>query len=523
MAAEKEMTFNDYFNIVKRKSSYVVIFFFLTFMTVIAIAIWISPVYQSTATILIESQQVKPDIAKEKYAADRFAALNQVVLSKDNLLKIAEQYKLYGLDKKPNISREILISATRANIFVERLRAEPDGWEGASTFAFNVSFKHYNAEETYKITNDLVKLFLDENDRVSKERVVETADFFSNEEAKRRDDLEKIEKEVANYKRIYADSLPENKEMYVGSLERLENDLRATQREYSATQSELRSLDVSLESAKAGIGLAPPQERIVAPTDLDGLKLELAKQKSIYNDNHPAVRVLQRRIDQLEKNATSVPSQAVPAKTVTAQSVMVEKVQAQIDSANARLKSLNDDQASIRARISQTEGRVMRSAQTEGALGAILREYENAKTAYAEIKTKLDNSKIAKNIEMENKGERFVLVEAPVFPKKPIEPNRILIIVAGFFGAIAFAVALAILTETLDKRVRGVDTLASIMKIQPMATIPYITNKAELSRKKYIVIYTVVGILASLLFVMAIVHFFVMPLNVLMAKIIARF
>ncbi len=523
MAVEKEMTFNDYFNIVKRKSSYVVIFFFLTFLAVIAIAIWISPVYQSTATILIESQQVKPDIAKEKYAADRFAALNQVVLSKDNLIKIAEQYKLYGLDKKPNLSREILFSATRQNIFVERLRAEPDGWEGASTFAFNVSFKHYNAEETYKITNDLVKLFLDENDRVSKERVVETADFFSNEEAKRRSDLEKIEKEVANYKRIYADSLPENKEMYVGSLERLENDLRATQREYSATQAELRSLDVSLESAKAGIGLAPPQERVVAPTDLDGLKLELAKQKSIYNDNHPAVRVLQRRIDQLEKNATSAPSQAVPVKTVTAQSVMVEKVQAQIDTANARLKSLNDDEASIRARISQTEGRVMRSAQTEGALGAILREYENAKTAYAEIKIKLDNSKIAKNIEMENKGERFVLIEAPVFPKKPIEPNRILIIVAGFFGAIAFAVALVILIETLDQRIRGVDTLASIMKIQPIATIPYITNKAELSRKKYIVNYTVVGILASALLVMTIVHFFVMPLNVLMAKIIARF
>ncbi len=253
------------------------------------------------------------------------------------------------------------------------------------------------------------------------------------------------------------------------------------------------------------------------------MKLELAKQKSIYNDNHPAVRVLQRRIDQLEKNATSAPGQAVPVKTVTAQSVMVEKVQAQIDTANARLKSLNDDEASIRARISQTEGRVMRSAQTEGALGAILREYENAKTAYAEIKIKLDNSKIAKNIEMENKGERFVLIEAPVFPKKPIEPNRILIIVAGFFGAIAFAVALVILIETLDQRIRGVDTLASIMKIQPLATIPYITNKAELSRKKYIVMNTVVGILASALLVMTIVHFFVMPLNVLMAKIIARF
>ncbi len=522
MDSERELTLSDYLSIVKRKFPYVVVFFLLAFFAVIAIALWIPPVYQATATILIESQQVKPDQAKEKYAADRFAALNQVVLSKDNLLKIIERYKLYGLDKKPDISREILINAIRGNVSVERLRAEPEGWEGAATFAFNVSFAHYNADETYKITNDFVKLFLDENDRVSKERVVETADFFSNEEAKRRAELEKIEKEVSDYKRLYADSLPENKEMYVGSLERLENDLRATQREYSATQSELRSLDVSLESAKAGIILGAPQDRPALPTDLDGLKLELAKQKSIYNDNHPAVRVLQRRIEQLEKNAVDA-SGKTEAKSITPQSVMVAKVQAQIDTANSRLNSLREEEATIRAKIRQTESQLMRSSQTEGALSAMMREYDNAKLAYAEIKSKLDNSRIAKNIEMENKGERFVLIEAPIFPEKPTKPNRILIIIAGFFGSIAFAVTLAILMETLDSRIRGVDTFASIMKIQPMATIPYITNKAELRRKKYIVVYTLLGLFAAALVLMFIVHLFVMPLDVVMAKIIARF
>lgn len=521
MDFERELTLNDYINIVKRKLSYAVVFFFLAFVVVVAIAIWLKPVYISKATILFESQQVKSDQTREKFATDRFAALNKVVLSNDNLIKIAENYKLYGLDKKPELSREILLAATRENILVERLRAEPEGWEGAATFAFNVSFTHYNAEETYKITNDLVKLFFDENDRFSKERVVETEDFFSNEEAKRKSELEEIEKKVASYKRQYADSLPENKEMYIGSLERLENDLRATQREYSATQSELRSLDVSLESAKAGVGLVATQDRVVAPTDLDGLKLELAKQKSIYSDNHPSVRVLQRRVDDLEKVARV--DSVKPGKPVTLQSVMVEKVQAQIDTANSRLESLRDEEANIRARIRQTESRIMRSSQTEGVLGATLREYENAKTAYNEIKAKLDNSKIAKNIEMENKGERFVLIEAPVFPQKPIKPNRIMIIIAGFFGAIAFAVASVIFIEALDKRIRGVEALASVMKTQPIATIPYITNKAEIRQKKYIAVHTLLAMFALAILALAIVHFFVMPLDVLLAKIIARF
>jgi len=518
MAIEREMTLDDYINIIKRRLPYVIGFFFFVFLAATAIALKLSPVYESTATILIESQQVQSDSAKEKYASDRFAALKQVVLSNDNLYKIAKKYKLYGLDKKPNMAPEGLVQILRANIKVDLLKAEAEDWGAKPTFAFNITFTNYKADNTYNIANDLVKLFLDENDRASKERATETAEFFSKEAEKQKIVLERIEKEVTNYKRLHSNSLPENKDMKVASLERLENDLRATQREYSATQAELRSLDVSMESAKAGVGLIAQSDQNTGATELENLKSELAKLNSIYSENHPSVRALQRRIDALEKSAPPA-----PAKSVTAQSVMVAKVQAQIDTANARLNALKMEEASIRAKISQTEGLVMQSAQTEGTLGALLRDYDNAKAAYAEIKAKLDNSKLVKNIELENKGERFVLTEAPIFPEKPIKPNRLLIILAGFLGAIVAAIGLAVLMEALDKRVRGVDVLASIMRIQPMATIPYITNKAELKRKKYIVIYTLFSILITVILILFLVHFFLMPLDVLTTKILSRF
>lgn len=521
MSIEREMTLTDYISIIKRRLPYVVGFFFLVFLAAIAIALKLPPVYQSTGTILFETQQVQSDTATEKYATDRFAALKQVVLSNDNLYKIAKKYKLYGLDKKPNLSTDVLTQTLRANVEVDLLKAEAEGWGEKPTFAFNVTFSNYNADNTYNITNDLVKLFLDENERANKERVTETTEFFSKEAEKQKIALEKIEKEITAYKRSHTDSLPENKALKVVSLERLENDLRAVQREYSATQAELRSLDVSMESAKAGIGMgvvatAPSPGAV----ELENLRSELAKSSAIYSENHPTVRALQRRIESLEKNTAY---KVEPPKHVTAQSVMVAKVQAQIDTANARLKALEIEEANIRAKINQTEGLVMQSAQTEGALGALLRDYDNAKAAYAEIKIKLDNSKIAKNIELENKGERFVLTEAPIFPEKPIKPNRLLIIIAGFLGAIAASIGLAVLMEALDKRIRGVDMLASVMKIQPMATIPYITNKAELKRKKYIVFYTLVGVLITVFLVLLLVHIFIMPLDVLTTKTLSKF
>lgn len=522
MAIEQEMSFNDYINIIRRRFLYVIGFFILAFLASIAVALKLSPVYQSTGTILIESQKIQPDQAIQKYAVDRFEALKQVVLTNENLVRIASKNKLYDLNKKKNVEAAGLAQATRANIVVNLLTADSGQWGDKPTFAFQVSFNYYKPNETYNVTNDLIKLFLDENDKASKNRATETADFFSKEAEKQKVILEKIEKEVTSYKQRFSNSLPQNKEMQVTSLQRLEEDLRATQREYSATQAELRSLDVSMESAKAGIGLnTGPKETNSTADELDKSKIEYARLSSIYSENHPTLKALQRKIDALEKSAT--PSAPTSNKSVTAQSVMVSKVQAQIDSANARLRSLEADESNIRGRIRQIEGLVLQSAQTEGALGTLERDYENAKTAYAEIKAKQDNSKIAQNIEMENKGERFVLIEAPLLPQKPIKPNRILIILAGFFGAIGGAIGFAVLLEALDTRVRGVDALVSIMKIQPMATIPYITNKGEIKRNRNFIYNVLTMALILLILTLLLVHFFIMPLDILMSKIIAKF
>ena len=231
---------------------------------------------------------------------------------------------------------------------------------------------------------------------------------------------------------------------------------------------------------------------------------------------------MQRRIEAIEKNTRPAEAGGKP-KPVTTQSVMVAKVQAQIDTANARLKSLEIEEANIRAKIRQTESLVLQSSQTEGALGTLLRDYDNAKAAYAEIKAKQDNARMTQNLEMEDKGERFVLIEAPLLPEKPIKPNRLLIILAGFFGAIIGAVALAVLIESLDKRIRGVDALAEVMKIQQMAAILYISNRAELERQKFLVTRTLTSALVITLLVLILVHFLVMPLGMVASKISARF
>ena len=527
MAIKREMTLGDYINVVKRRLPIVLGVFFLVFLVAIIVAIKIPAVYQAGATILIESQQIQsgdPN-AKEKFASERFEALKQVALSNEKLFNIADKYKLYGLDKAARAPADVA-SALRANIKAELLKAEAEAWQGKPTVALQISYVYHKPEEVFNVTNDVVKLFIDENDKTGKLRANETADFYATEADKQKVILLKIEKDITKFKQAHANSLPEHKDMQLESLDRLELDLRDTQRQYTTTQAELRALDVSMESAKAGIGINAANEQgaaanVTGITELEKSKAELEKLNGVYSDNHPTIRALKRRIDMLEK-AESSKSLSSGSKSVTAQSVMVAKVQAQIDSANARLNLLQRQESTIRNKMSQIEGRVIQSAQTEGELGTLMRDYDNAKAAYAELKTKQDNAKIANNIEMENKGERFVITEAPILPTAPIKPNRKMLVIAGLFAAIFAGIGSAVLLEMLDGRIRGVEALTAIIKMQPIATIPYITNSNEEARKKRKLISKLIVICLLVLLLLVVVNF-IYPLGGFLTNVLAKF
>jgi polysaccharide biosynthesis transport protein len=333
-------------------------------------------------------------------------------------------------------------------------------------------------------------------------------------------ELEGVENKVANFKQLHANSLPEHLDMHMGMLQRADSGIKELEREYKSTQEELRYLDVELTSAKSSAKASTAE--VTAISELDKAKAELERSLVIYKETHPTIRALKRKVETLEK-ASVGPAEPKVNTTDIATDLVVAKIQAQIEAAKVRLNSLAEQKRGMQAKMGQLQAQVSQSPQVERGLFTLMRDYENAKSKYEEVKSKQVNAKIAENLESENKAERFSMLEPPIFPDKPIKPNRKKIIALGIVVGLAGAMALVTLLETLDKRVRGVEAVTALINMRPLVIVPYITTQAELRRKKYLIKYVLTAVVILLLLALAVIHIVVMPLDLLFIKIMARF
>jgi succinoglycan biosynthesis transport protein ExoP len=441
------------------------------------------------------------------------------LLTRDNLLNLIEKYNLFENKKSFNTTTD-LVEKLRKKIDIELV--ESDGYEDPYApsniaISFEVSFKYGDAETAYQVTDELVNMILNENARSRTQRVLETTDFLSREAEKQQQELEKMEALVADYKRRNAGSIPQNTNMQMAAIQRIESDLRETVRSYDATEAELRLLDTELDSAKAGIGVSAASSTTESnpAAELERLKTEYAKLNGVYSENHPTIRALVRKIETLEKSAAS--DLAKPA--ASAKDIMVAKVQARIDTAKRKLDSLADQRADLRSKLARLEGQVFNTPEAERGLYSLQRDYDNAKVKYDEIKSQLANAKIAQTLETENKAETYVLLESPMQAESPIEPKRKKIVAIGFFLAIAGAIGFAMLLEALDKRIWGYDALTSQLRMQPLVAIPYIATAAEVKRSKNMLRNAIIISILLVILALALLHFFITPLDILISSL----
>ena len=488
MFGDYQLSLHDYLSILRRRALAMILTFVLVLAASVVLAFVLPRVYESTATILVEGPQVKMAVeegASRPRPEDRVNLIRQRLMTRENLVKVAEENELFPAVGDKARSDTDVVKAMRESIRVELMRGAVEAWDSRPTsISFNLTFQHGDAQKALAVTSELAGMFLASNRQDRVEKASRTTEFLTVEAERVRKELESLEGKIATFKSQQAGSLPENASVAMGGMASLEADLRNVERDHRLALNELRSLEVDLAAARRGV-VAPGSVADVAPSpteqELERARAELAGLRAVYSDSHPDVRSLLRRIPSLEQAVSNESRAQTPARNAARDqaSLAVSRLEAQVDAARSRAELLASQLSSLRGSIGQLRVQASRAPQLERQLAGLQRDYDAAKAKYDELRNQLLSAQVVENLEGGQQAERFTLLEPPLLAEYPIKPSRKKVVAAGFLAAIAVALGVAFLLEMVMARVWGVNALTGAVNQQPLAVIPYIAVGAE--------------------------------------------
>jgi polysaccharide chain length determinant protein (PEP-CTERM system associated) len=520
MEEEELLGIGDYIAILKRRKMQLIVPAVIILLLSIGLAVGLPSIYRAEATILIEQQEIPSELVRStvtSYAGERIQVISQRVMTTENLGKIINEYGLYT-DERNETSITLLVEGLTEDIELKMISADVidprSGRPTTATIAFTLAYSNKDPRIAQKITNELVSLYLDENLRQRTQSALETSSFLSAEANRLNQEIVELEASLAEFKEKHVNNLPELQQLNIQLMERNE-------RELSTTIQQIRNLEerkIYLQSELAQV--SPTTDiynssgnRVMGTEDhLRALQTEYLALATRYTDNHPTLIKMKGEIEVLEKELSANPSQK---KQTQSDNPAYLQLETQLQAAESELASLKSIRDELKGKIKDFEERLMRSPQVEREYRNLTRDYENALAKYQDVKAKQLEAQLSESLERERKGERFSLIEPPQLPEEPSSPNRLAIIFLGFVFSVASGLGNVIVRENIDQSVYGSKDVFMITKAPPLAVIPFIQTATDEKKRAKYGSAIIVGFFFIVLFVLAIFHLLVMPLDVL--------
>lgn len=497
------------------------------FAASIVIALAWPRTFRSQATILIEEPEISGDVlgSAGDYRPDqRVQVITQQVLSRQNLMKLIEKFNLYPESRdnaEPGDTTELQLLAAnmREKINVNFISAEVSDPRmvrpGQTTIAFTLSFDYENPQMAQTIVNELVSLYLAENERTRHVKATETTDFLAKEAEKLANQITEQENKLADFKLKNAGSLPEEVSVNQQAMYRIEVQLLDLRQQIQSQQERQVYLESQLTQVSPYASITLNDGTVLRPEDrLKKLESQYSELSYTYGPKHPTMVGIATEIENLKKKlgVGALGSAEKPSNPAYIQ------LQAELKAVKSNLSSLKSEQADLTKRYQTLQSQTLKAPDIEREYQLMTRNHENATAEYRAIKEKLWEAERQQKVEVEKKGERFSVIEPAEVPLMPIAPRRRLLALVGLMIAAVGGLGTAAIAETLDQSVSSRRQLTAIAGVPPLVVIPYIETGAGKHRAWGMPILVVCGLTAVFVGGLLAVNAFVMPLDDLWAR-----
>lgn len=508
MQEPKTKSLEEYWEIVRRRRWLILGTAFLCWVVVWAIGWLVPPTYVSQAEIIVQQQQVPTNFVTpnvQTTADEQLQTMTQQILSRPRLQSIIDRYHLYSHEN-------FIVALLESSDPVEQMRKDiqitlvvtPGNRQQQQLTGFKISYGARTPEVANAIVGQLANFFINQNMVTQQERSQSTTSFLASQLAAAKATLDQQETAVRAFKTQHMGELPDQLQSNVQILSGLQSQLAGVQTAQDRSEQQrlyLESLIQEYQSAQSTLdaggdaAISPP----ALDKELSDLRQQLAQELGHYTDNYPDVIALKDQIKKTEalkkqiedeiakkkKDGTSTDTldSAADTRLQSGAPTAMMQIQSQLKANQMQIQSEKKAALTLEARIRDYQTRLNMTPVVEQELQQVSRGDEEAQANYKSLLDKQNASQLATNLEQNQQGEQFSLVDPASMPSMPSSPNHILISLGGLGAGIVLAVGLTILLELTMARIRQEKDLEGIVPVRVLVGIPHISTQVEQDRR----------------------------------------
>jgi uncharacterized protein involved in exopolysaccharide biosynthesis len=385
--------------------------------------------YRSSATLLIESQQLPNEVAQAPGAGaieQRIAKIREKVLSRGDLIALIEQYDLYSSERRSKPLSKIIDKMKKATT-VGALQGDigdaSGGGQQSNVIALDMSFDYPDPVKAQEVLQSYVSSFLKMDSDVVEDQATLTVRFLEDQAQKLQNQIQQVESQITTLKAQNGAALVQTgvpAMLDTGSYSAQIIDLQNQNRQLMVQRQRSGSRDTKLADAEAALAAA----------------------QAVYSDTHPDVVAARERVKALRAvpQVDTGEGAAIDAQ-IRANNEAISTLRAQRDAAVSRANAVTAGQARAPAILEQ-------AAQLEDRANGLRDQYKD-------VAANLMKAQNSARMAGEQRAERLSLVEPASLPDHPNWPNRPLMVAAGTIAGLFLGLLAVLLMELLKGPVRS--------------------------------------------------------------------
>lgn len=443
----------------------------------------VPPRYVSQTTVLYQPPAVPDTIVPSMDTTtmnQRLVSMKEQILSRTGLEPIIRQFGLYPKDigKK---SMDELVAKLQLAIDVTPIQPLAET-QSKDLPGFSIGVTLDDPHKAQDVCTQITSMFIEASNGDTVQQSDQVAQFLTQQLTEAKDSLDAQDAKLASFKAQHLGSLPDDEQTNLNLLTGLNTQLEAASQALARAQQDKTFSENMLQQQLAAVH---PTQSGQNPTtiqqQIDAENAQLASLQAMgYKDSYPDVVKAKLDISALQKqlsggDAAGSTKDSKPA----AEAPEITALRSQIHGYEQQIAEKTNEQEDLKNRIRLYESRVQQSPGVEEQYTELTRGRQTANDNYNALLKEQSQAQMSGELNRQQQGEYFHVLDAANLPSKPTFPNSLLFTGGGLAGGLGLGLGLTLFVELKDTSFKNERDVEFTLRLPVLAMIPAVEAVAS--------------------------------------------